>query len=265
MSTIKTDRETQNTFNQLVNLYPWLAQEGYLRQGRIHLPVSPTCNIQCAICKRGFGENKEGSGAYINLISPMEALEVLDKALELNPDINEIEIEGPGDTLATEYSLDALELINRKYPEINKRLSTNGLLLKNYAQRIVKAGVKTITVNINAVQADILEKICSYIIYKGEVIYGKEGALTLILSQFSGIKEISEQGINVVIKTMLIPEINDGHIEDIAKLTQEVGASAINIIPYTKQSEKDAFKVPTEEQLIEASKTAAKYLKVVQD
>jgi Molybdenum cofactor biosynthesis enzyme len=260
---MKTDIANENTFDKLVKLYPWLAQEGYLRQGRIHLPVSPTCNIQCTICKRGSGENKEGSGAHINLITPMEALEVLDKALELNSDINEVEIEGPGDTLATEYSLDALELINRKYPDINKILSTNGLLLKNYAKRIAKAGVKTLTVNINAVYADVLEKICSYIIYKGQVIYGKEGALTLILSQFSGIKEISEQGVHVEIKTMLIPEINDDHIEEIAKLTQEVGASSINIIPYTKQSETDIFKVPTEEQLTKARRAAAKYLKVV--
>ena len=211
--------DTPYKFEHLVRKHPCFSGEAHFKYGRIHLPVSPACNIQCKFCKRCFNKFENRPGVAGELLTPQKAAGVLDRALEICPDITVVGIAGPGDTLATPHALDTFELIHEKYPDLMKCMSTNGLLLKDNAERIVKAGVKTITVTVNAVNADILQKICSHIVYYGAHITGKEAAMCLLLAQLFGIKKISGLGVIVKINTVLIPGINDDHIADVARVT----------------------------------------------
>lgn len=251
-----------NKFDHLVKKHPCFSGEAHFKYGRIHLPVSPSCNIQCKFCKRKFNKFENRPGVTGELLTPNGALEILEKALKLCPDITVAGIAGPGDTLATPHALDTFELIHGKYPELIKCMSTNGLLLEEKAERIVKAGVKTITVTVNAVRADILQKICSHIVYNGQIIVGEEAALRLISAQLAGIKKISERGIPVKINTVLIPGVNDGHIGEIAWMTSSAGASLINIIPLIPQHEMQNFRPPNCGELNIAREAAEKYLSV---
>jgi len=55
-------------------------------------------------------------------------------------------------------------------------LSNNGLLLQEKAESLLAAGVKTITVTVNAVDAGILAQICSHIVYNGQYITSESAA-----------------------------------------------------------------------------------------
>ena len=66
----------------------------------------------------------------------------------------------------------------------------------------------------------------------------------------------------VKINTVLIPGLNDGEIEEIAKTTSEKGASIINIIPLIPQNEFADRRRPTCEEIEKARSDAEKYLKV---
>ncbi len=245
-----------------LNRHPCFSGEAHFKYGRIHLPVSPVCNIQCKFCRRSFNKHEKRPGVSGSILSPHQALELVGRALELCPDITVAGIAGPGDTLATQHALDTFELIHDKYPHLINCLSTNGLMLKENAQRIARVGVKTVTVTVNAVKAEILENICSCIAYNGQSIRGREAALWLLLAQLAGIKKVSDLGVVVKINTVLIPGINDGHIEEIARVTAGVGASLINIIPLIPQNEMEDRRAPDCSELNEAREAAERHLTV---
>ncbi|MCX7745385.1 MAG: radical SAM protein [Clostridia bacterium] len=249
-------------YDHLVKKHPCFSGEAHFKYGRIHLPVSPVCNIQCKFCKRSFNKCEKRPGVASTILSPEKALTVVDRALELCPEITVVGIAGPGDTLATPHALDTFQLVHEKYPHLLNCLSTNGLMLKEYAERIVKVGVKTVTVTVNAVNADILQNVCSYIVYNGKQMVGKEAALWLLLAQLAGIKKVSDLGVAVKINTVLIPGINDGHIGEIARVTAGVGASLINIIPLIPQNEMESFHPPDCNELNTAREAAGEHLPV---
>lgn len=249
-------------FEHLVKKHPCFNGEAHFKYGRIHLPVSPTCNIQCKFCKRSLNKTENRPGVASKILTPEDSLELVDKALRLCPEITVVGIAGPGDTLATEYALETFELINTKYPDLIKCISTNGLMLYEYAQRIAEAGIKTISVTVNAVHTNILQDICTGIFYKGDYLEGKEGAARLINMQIAGIKKISSLGVTVKVNTVLIPAVNSDHIEEIARVVCEAGAKVMNIIPLIPQNEMLGFRAPDCTELDSARRAAEKYLNV---
>ncbi len=254
--------EKDNKFDHLLKKHPCFSGEAHFKYGRIHLPVSPSCNIQCKFCKRSFNKCEKRPGVTSSILAPEKALEIVDSALELCPDITVVGIAGPGDALATSHALDTFELIHAKYPQLIKCLSTNGLKLRENTDRIIRTGVKTITVTVNAVQTDILQKICSYVVYHGQYLVGKEAALCLLEAQLAGIRKISELGVVVKINTVLIPGVNDAHIEEVAQITAGQGASLINIIPLIPQYEMQSFRPPDCSELNTARQAAENHLAV---
>ena len=141
-------------------------------------------------------------------------------------------------------------------------MSTNGLLLNEKAGEIAKAHVDSITVTVNAVAPEIEEQINNKIWYQGEWIHGKEAAKILIENQLEGIRKAVEQGITVKINTVLIPGINDTHIETVAKKTAEAGAQIYNIIPLIPQVEMKEVLRPDCSMIDSARLAAEKHLDV---
>ena len=251
-----------SNFEHLAKVHPCLGGEAHFKYGRIHLPVSPSCNIQCKFCKRGFNKFEERPGVTRKILKPEESVEIVKKALELCPEISVVGIAGPGDTLATDDAINTFVAIGREFPELISCLSTNGLELYNKAEAIAKAGVKTLTVTVNSVNPKTQKDIISYINVNGKKIIGEEAARILIDAQLRGIKKISDLGVVVKINTVLIPGLNDGEIEEIAKTTAERGASIINIIPLIPQNEFADRRRPTCEEVEKARSDAEKYLRV---
>jgi nitrogen fixation protein NifB len=247
---------------KLSQLHPCLSGDANSKFGRLHLPVSPACNIQCRFCNRTFNKTENRPGVTGTVLKPEETLEIVEKALKLCPEITVVGIAGPGDTLATDDAVKTFRIVNEKYPELIKCLSTNGLLLPKKAQELYDAGVRSVTVTVNAVDPTIQSKITSQVVYEGVVYTGEDGATILIREQLKGIRLMSSLGAIVKINTVLIPGVNDGHIEEIAKTVKEAGASIYNIIPLIPQYEFKDSKAPSCDELNTAREQAEKHLPV---
>lgn len=230
--------------------------------GRIHLPVSPGCNIACRFCDRQVNDVEERPGVTSKVITPQEAGEFIDKALEIVPSIKVAGIAGPGDTLATDKAFETFRRIDETHPELLKCMSTNGLLLYDKADELIEVGVDTLTVTVNAVDPEIEMQLNDYIIYHGQKYIGIRAAEILIENQLKGIKKVADAGVTVKINTVLVPGINDGHIADIAKTVKEAGALLYNIIPLIPQAKLKDLRKPTKEELEKAQNEAEKYIKV---
>lgn len=242
--------------------HPCLDAGAHNKYGRVHLPVSPVCNIQCKFCRRCFNKWEERPGVSRQILTPNEAVSIVDKALGLCPDITVVGIAGPGDSLASNHAIDTFREVHKKHPKLIKCLSTNGLLLPEKVKDLVDVGVSTLTVTVNAVDVDILTNICSQIVLDGSVYTGKEAATRLIDAQTVGIMEAHNSGIFVKINTVLIPGINDSHIGEIAKITSNLGASKINIIPLISQFEMSDINAPDCMMLNEARISAEQHIEV---
>jgi nitrogen fixation protein NifB len=248
-------------YEVLKNSHPCFG-EHKKNKGRIHLPVSPGCNIQCKFCDRKINDDEQRPGVTSKVITPGEALEVIKRALELCPDITVAGIAGPGDTLATDNALDTFRLINVHYPRLLKCMSTNGLLLAERADEIIEVGIDSLTVTVNAVDPEIVAKLNSAIVYQGKVYKGVEAAKILIENQLKGIEKIAKAGITIKVNSVLVPGINDEHIEEIAKVVSEAGATIYNIIPLIPQHELADCKAPTCAQIDATRTKAGKYIDV---
>lgn len=250
-----------NTYQELQNSHPCFG--GHKNNvGRIHLPVSPGCNIACRFCDRAINDVEERPGVTSKLLTPEESLEVLNKALSICPEITVAGIAGPGDTLATDYALETFRKVKEKYPGLIKCMSTNGLLLYEKADELIDVGIDSLTVTVNAVNPEILTKLNKYIIYHDRKYEGIEGAKILIENQLKGIRKVAKAGITIKINTVLVPEINGGHIEEIARTVKEAGASIYNIIPLIPQYELADKRAPVCSEIDEARTTAGKYIDV---
>ncbi|MCR5518621.1 MAG: radical SAM protein [Lachnospiraceae bacterium] len=250
-----------NTYKDLQNSHPCFG--GHKNNaGRIHLPVSPGCNIACRFCDRDINDYEERPGVTSKVLKPEECEDILKKALDICPDIKVAGIAGPGDTLATDNALKTFGIIKEKFPNLIKCMSTNGLLLSEKAQEVIDIGIDSLTVTVNAVDPVIEEKLNAYIIYHGKKIEGVEGAKILIKNQLEGIRKVAAAGITIKVNTVFVPEINGDHIEEIARTVKEAGASIYNIIPLIPQHELKDLKAPTCPQIEEAIARASKYIDV---
>jgi len=250
------------TATDILAEHPCFSLDRPNNKGRIHLPVSPGCNIECKFCERKINATEQRPGITSQVISPEEALEVVRKSLALAPEISVAGIAGPGEALATPYALETFRLIGGEFPRLIKCMSTNGLLLDDLADEVIDAGVNTLTVTINEVYPEAQALICGRIHYKGKAYEGTEAAGLLISRQLAGIRKIKAAGITIKVNTVLVPGINESHIADIAKAVREAGADLYNIIPLIPRFEMSNTPSPSCSQIDKARTEAEKHIRV---
>lgn len=231
-------------------------------KGRIHLPVSPGCNIECRFCSRKINETEQRPGVTSAVIKPEDTPAIIREALARCPEITVVGIAGPGDTLATDYALETFRIVKKEFPQLLTCMSTNGLLLAEKADEIIDTGIDTLTVTVNSVDPEIESKLNRRISWHGKIYEGTEGAEILISNQLEGIRRICQAGILVKVNTVLVPGINDTHIEETAAAVAEAGAMIYNIIPLIPQNELAGYPAPTCYQLDDARTAAGRYIDV---
>jgi len=201
--------------------------------GRVHLPVAPGCNIQCNYCNRKYDcVNESRPGVTSAILPPDRAVEYLDEVLKKEPRITVVGIAGPGDPMAeAKRTLETIERINAKYPNMLYCLSSNGLALPEHVDRLAELGVTHVTVTMNAVDPQIGAKIYSWV-RVGKVVYrGVEGAKILLERQLESIRLLKAKGITVKVNSIIIPGVNDHHLIEVAKVAASLGADIQNLIP----------------------------------
>ena len=249
------------SFSELTREHPCFGSHA-ARTGRIHLPVCPGCNIACRFCQRSLNYEENRPGVTGRVLKPEEACQIVEKALEISPDIKVAGIAGPGDTLASDNAFKTFELIGQRFPELIKCMSTNGLLLNERADEVIAAGIDSLTVTVNAVDPQILVQLNDYVVWHGKKLEGIEGAKILIQNQLEGIKKIAEAGITVKVNTVLVPRINGNHIAAIAQAVAEAGADKYNIIPLIPTAKLKDEPAPNCAQIEEARRAAGEYIEI---
>ncbi len=232
-STSNTKVQTAAAISEKTQKHPCYSFDAHQKFARMHLPVAPYCNISCNYCNRKFDcVNESRPGVTSEILTPQAAKKKFDRVSEKVGELSVVGIAGPGDALADwENTRQTIELIRKENPEIVFCLSTNGLLLPEYAQEIIELGVTHVTVTVNCLDPAIGAKIYKHIHYKGQHYKGEEGVAILIENQLAGISKLTSQGIIVKVNIVMLKGINDHHIPEVVKKMKELGVYITNIMP----------------------------------
>jgi nitrogen fixation protein NifB len=249
-------------FEHLQRRHPCLSGPASTRFGRVHLPVAPGCNIGCRFCARSLTDTAQRPGVARGLVRPQDAVALVERALELCPDITVVGVAGPGDALATPHALEALAAVHARFPALLACMSTNGLRLPEKVDEVVAAGVSTLTVTVNAVDPLVLERLCAYVIHGGRRLTGREAARVLVDAQLEGIALAAARGLLVKVNCVLVPEVNDDHVEEVARAVAAAGARLMNLIPLIPQHQLADRRAPRCDELEDAREDVERHLEV---
>ncbi len=201
--------------------------------GRIHLPVASKCNIQCNYCSRKYDcANETRPGVASAILTPEQALNYLERALQRMPAITVAGIAGPGDAFANwPETRRTLELVRRRFPQMLLCVATNGLGLPAVVADLAELAVTHVTVTINAVDPVVGGRIYAWV-RDGNVIYrGQEAARVLLERQLSGVAALLARGVAVKVNTIVIPGVNDAHVGAVAIRLAKLGVKLMNCMP----------------------------------
>ncbi|SFM06262.1 nitrogen fixation protein NifB [Pelosinus propionicus DSM 13327] len=232
-STSDTKMQTAAAILEKTQKHPCYSFDAHQKFARMHLPVAPYCNISCNYCNRKFDcVNESRPGVTSEILTPQAAQKKFDRVREKVGELSVVGIAGPGDALADwENTRQTIALIRKENPQIVFCLSTNGLLLPEYAQEIIELGVTHVTVTVNCLDPVIGAKIYKHINFKGQHYEGEAGVKILIENQLAGIEKLTSQGIIVKINIVMLKGINDHHIPEVVKKMKELGVYITNIMP----------------------------------
>ncbi|AQS60571.1 nitrogenase cofactor biosynthesis protein NifB [Desulforamulus ferrireducens] len=213
--------------------HPCYSPEAQHRYARMHLPVAPGCNISCNYCNRKYDcANESRPGVTSEVLTPLLAQQKFIVVKEKMPNLSVVGIAGPGDALANwPNTREAIERIKESNPEMIFCLSTNGLLLTEYAAEIIELGIKHVTVTANCLDPQVGAKIYRHIFYRGQKYEGVAGAKILIEKQLAGIQLLASLGVLVKVNIVMISGVNDHQIPALVKKVKELGAIMTNIMP----------------------------------
>ena len=217
-------------FAHITRAHPCFNEKMHDKVGRAHVPIAPKCNIFCNFCTRDINNEEDRPGVTSCIMKPDDAIAHIDEVTADGP-ISVVGVAGPGDSLANEETFEFFEKMADKHPDLIKCMSTNGLLLPKYADRLAELGVNSVTVTINAIDPDIAVDIYSFIKYEGKVYKDYEAVEILIKNQLDGVEKAAANGLVVKVNSVLIPGLNDEHIVEIAKEVKKRGAALMNVLP----------------------------------
>jgi nitrogen fixation protein NifB len=213
--------------------HPCFNPEAKGKFGRVHLPVAPKCNVQCLFCNRKYDcVNESRPGVTSSLLSPGQALHYVTRLLDMGKPISVAGIAGPGDPFANPHeTMETMRLLRRKLPNLLLCVSTNGLAVGPYIPELATIGVSHVTVTISALDPEIGEQIYGWVRDDKKIYRGRAGASLMIFRQVAAVRALKAHGITVKVNSILIPGVNEHHMEQIAQFCKTEGVDMHNVIP----------------------------------
>lgn len=241
--------------------HPCFDEEAHAHVGRVHLPVAPRCNIQCAFCERRICVNltEQHPGWARRVLSPVEAAALVDRLVQ-DEDSSGFEsdaahypfvvgVAGPGEPLENDETFEALRLVHQAHPTLRKCVSTNGLRLESRLPQLLDVGVTSLTVTVNAPDSETGQYLYLWARDEGTVYHGQEAAEHLIECQRRGIQAALAVGLMLKVNTVLVPGVNDQHVARLAQQLGQMGVRLMNIMPLIPSGAMKTRRPPTCEEL----------------
>lgn len=233
--------------------------------GRVHLPVAPRCNLGCNFCNRKYDcLNESRPGVTSTVLSPRQALSYLEKVVELaGVPISVVGIAGPGDPFANaRETMQTLRLVRGRYPQMLLCVASNGLSVGPWVDELAELSVSHVTLTINAVDPAIAARIYRFVRPEKVAYRGEAGARLLLSRQLDAVRSLKEGGVTVKVNTIVMPGVNDRHVEEVSRTVAGLGADVHNLMALlpVEGTEFESLGEPSAEAMAEARRISGRYL-----
>jgi nitrogen fixation protein NifB len=213
--------------------HPCYSEEAHHYFARMHVAVSPACNIQCNYCNRKYDcANESRPGVVSERLTPEQGARKVFAVAEKVPQLSVLGIAGPGDALYDwRHTKATFNAVVKQLPDLKLCLSTNGLALPDHVDEIVDMNIDHVTVTINMVDPEIGARIYPWIFYNHRRYTGLEAAQILHERQMLGLEMLTARKVLVKVNSVMIPGVNDAHLLDVNRAVKARGAFLHNIMP----------------------------------
>ena len=149
------------------------------------------------------------------------------------PGLTHVELGGPGDPLASlSATLATLAQLSEHRPDLTIGLTTVGLRGAEYAAELAAAGVGSVTLLVEALDAATAERLYAWI-RPGKKNIPLQDAVPLLLDeQARAVPALAAAGLAVTIQSTVYPGINAHYMAAIAETMAELGATAMRLVPF---------------------------------
>ncbi|MTW20476.1 nitrogenase cofactor biosynthesis protein NifB [Allochromatium palmeri] len=226
-----------------VNNHPCFSEDAHHHYARMHVAVAPACNIQCHYCNRKYDcANESRPGVVSELLTSDQAVKKVLAVAATIPQMTVLGIAGPGDPLANpERTLETFRQLAEKAPDIRLCVSTNGLALPDLVDELCQYNIEHVTITINCVDPDVGANIYPWIFWNNRRIKGRKAAEILIQRQQEGLEKLVARGVLVKVNSVLIPGVNDTHLQEVSRVVKAKGAFLHNVMPLIAEPEHGTF------------------------
>ena len=184
------------------------------------LPVAPQ-----AVCRVRYARENQTRQA----LNPSEVVAEIDRS----PGLTRVELDGPGDPLASmATTLATVAVLRQHRPEVTIGLTTVGLGGAEYAAELAAAGIGSVTLLVEALDAATAERLYAWI-RPGKKNIPLQDAVSLLLDeQARAVPALAAAGLAVTIQSTVYPGINAHYMAAIAETMAELGATAMRLVPF---------------------------------
>jgi nitrogen fixation protein NifB len=205
---------------------PCFSPEAPASPGSIWLPLAPACNLECSFCSRRTGA-ASGSRVPGGFLSPDDAVQRVAGEVERGSGRRSVVIWGPGEPLLAASTYVVLRRLSWYYPDLDLTVCTNGLLLPERLEELVRSGTKRLVVSVNALTTETAERIYRTASYRMRIYEGRDAAALVLQQQWNGLSNAVEAGLAVTVYLAVIPGVNDGEAPDIRAKAEAIGAERV--------------------------------------
>lgn len=215
----------------------------------LQLPVAAL-----AVCRmRHAPESKAGE--------PLHAADILAEAGR-HKGLAHVDLEGPGDPMASmAATLATVALLRQQYPELTIGLTTLGLGVGAHAAELAAAGVNSVTLLVDTLDAATAENLYAWIRPGKKTIPLKQAVPLLLEEQAKAAAIMAAAGMAVHIRTTVYPGINAHQIVTIAETMAQLGATAMHLVPCVPDPQQaNGPGVPTRVHMEQIAKLTSQFL-----
>ncbi len=231
------------TIRDKVRNHPCYSEQAHHYFARMHVAVAPACNIQCNFCNRKYDcANESRPGVVSELLTPEQAVKKTLAVAANIPQMSVLGVAGPGDPLANpERTFATFEALTRQAPDIKLCVSTNGLALPRHVDELLRHNIDHVTITINAIDPAVGAQIYPWIFWNNRRIRGEKAARILIEQQQMGLEMLVERGVLVKVNSVMIPGVNDVHLQEVSRTVKAKGAFLHNVMPLIAEPEHGTY------------------------
>jgi Predicted Fe-S oxidoreductases len=229
----------------------------------MQLNVAPTCNMLCNFCSKGNDCicNGNDPSYWSKVMTPRQAANWAVSTTAKDKRVKVIKIVGPGEPLCNSQTFEVLKRLNDSLSNCVFSIATNGLLLEEKLDELLKLNVKMVDISINAVNEKSIKRLYSKLITNGNIVANPvEVTEVLKARQLNGMRKCAEYGIQIKINTVYFPGINDDDILEIAMLGKKCGVKSMCLISCFPGGKMTKIEMPSFDSMISLQRQVSRIL-----